>query len=108
MIRSPAPALTRAASVWVRPSRSDPDVRAGPVPIQPQPHAFVDQPHEVLEIGRVVAVADVDPVEIESLIFEDGYLLLANTAGRIAVGRDAHAGLFRGAGGRAQNDPSRQ
>ncbi len=87
------------AALPVRPNR-----RAGLVAVQPQPDAFGEQALKVPQVGRVVAVADVDPVEVEALIFEDGDLLFADPVRSVAVGRDPDAGLLGGPDGGAQDD----
>ena len=82
--------------------------RAGGAPagvaVEAEPDAGVQQAGQVVEVGVVVAVADIDAGEVNAFLFEDANLLLAHAVGRPGVGADAGSGGVAGAGGGAQDD----
>ena len=98
------PACMSFQAVWVRPSQSGVSsvLRPGYLS-KTYPDALLQQADEVLGVGGVVRVADVNAVEVNALFLEDGYLLFADALGRPGVGGDGDAGGLLGAGGGAQD-----
>ncbi len=73
------------------------------VTVQPQPDAFVEQAQQVVQVGIVVAVADVNPVQVNPFIFQDGYLLLPDALRRPGMGGNGDAGGLVRPGRRPQH-----
>ena len=61
------------------------------VAIHPKPHALVQKPQQIAEIGVVVIMTDVDAMQRRAFFFEHADLLFPHAVRRPGVGRDGNA-----------------
>ena len=75
-------------------------------PVQSYPDALFHQTRQILGVCGVVAVADIDAVQVHALLLEDAYLLLSNSLRGPSVGVYGNAGSQLCPGRRPQDDLS--
>ena len=73
------------------------------VAVEPRVNALVEDALDVVGVGAVAAVGDLDLRRVDALLLEDLELSGGGVAGRAGVGHDRGAGLDAGARGRAMD-----
>ena len=84
------------------PKRSARPASAGET-VQTQPDTLFQEAQQVAHVHVIVAVADVDPVHVNTLVHEDAYLFFPHPVRRPGVRGDGHAGADRGLTGGPQH-----
>ena len=78
--------------------------RAAGIDVESEAHPLLQDAQQVIEVGRLVAVADVDSAQVHAFRLEDLDLQIAGTTGRrhVSCGRDAR--VIAGPGGDPQDE----